>query len=67
MLHLLYPTHITHSNETSPTERAGMLNSGTDSGLTKKCPRGPDRRRSDVDAEFDVAHDAELCPLPGLP
>lgn len=47
-----------------------MLNNGTDSGRTKKCPRGPDRLRpATVDAECDVAHDMELravWPLPGL-
>ena len=55
-------------NATSPTVRAGILSNGTDSGLTKKCPRGPDRSRSAA-IDVDVAHDMELrlvCPLLGL-
>ena len=74
VLHYFQSTHLTQRDRfysgTSPTVRAGMLNNGTDSGRTKKCPRGPDRRRSAaVGPEYDVAHDIELravWPLAGL-
>lgn len=58
-------------NRMSPTDSVGSFSSGTESGLTKKCPRGPDSLRSAAAAADDVVvtQDIPLLavrPLAGL-
>ena len=54
----------------SPTDSVGSFSSGTESGLTKKCPRGPDSLRSAAAADdVVVTQDISLLavrPLAGL-